>query len=102
MKRLYKFVKENINIILISLFLSLSVLFFITTWIFVSISTDLTNVVQENNKKMSELENEVSRQEMIANDWYELWLNERSTNEWLWDIYYSNVSLYDGEYEYYE
>ena len=102
MKRLYKFVKENINIILISLFLSLSVLFFITTWIFVSISTDLTNVVQENNKKMSELENEVSRQEMIANNWYELWLNERSTNEWLWDIYYSNVSLYDGEYEYYE
>lgn len=102
MKKICRVVKENICIILISLFSSLSVLFFITTWVFISISTDLSNVVQENNKKIGELESEVSRQEMIASDWYNLWLSERDANEWLWDMYYSNVSSYDGEFEYFE
>lgn len=102
MKVIIETIKENKNFILITIFSVLTIIFFVTSLLFISISDDLVNVVQEKNKKISELTNEVERQEMISNDWYQMWVEERSANEWLWDMYYSSVSSYDGEYEYYE
>lgn len=102
MKVIIETIKENKNFILITIFSILAIIFFATSLLFMSISDDLVNVVQEKDKKISELTNEVERQEMISNDWYQMWVEERSANEWLWDMYYSNVSSYDGEYEYYE
>lgn len=60
-----------------------------------SISNDLAHVVQEQ-------ENEIENQKNIASEYKKMWLEEKSTNEWLWDMYYSNMSSYDGEYKYYE
>ncbi len=102
MKVIIETIKENKDFILITIFSILTIIFFATSLLFMSISDDLVNVVQEKDKKISELTNEVERQEMISNDWYQMWIEERSANEWLWDMYYSNVSSYDGEYEYYE
>lgn len=102
MKVIIETIKENKNFILITIFSILAIIFFATSLLFMSISDDLVHVVQEKDKKISELNSEVERQEMISNDWYQMWIEERSANEWLWDMYYSNVSSYDGEYEYYE
>ena len=90
MKTIIETIKENKYFIIITILSILTTLFFATTALFISISDDLTNVVQ------------TDRQKMISDDWYQMWIEERSANEWLWDMYYSNVSSYDGEYEYYE
>lgn len=54
--------------------------------------------IEESKEKMATLENEIERQKMIASEWYEMWLAEKSSNEWLWEFYYDNVcTLEDKE-----
>lgn len=102
MKTIIETIKENKYFIIITILSILTILFFATTALFISISYDLVHVVQTKEEKISKLNAEIDRQKMIADDWYQMWIEERSANEWLWDMYYSNVSSYDGEYEYYE
>lgn len=102
MKTIIETIKENKYFIIITILSILTILFFATTALFISISDDLVHVVQTKEEKVSKLNAEIDRQKMIADDWYQMWIEERSANEWLWDMYYSNVSSYDGEYEYYE
>lgn len=47
--------------------------------------------VERLNNRIQGLEFEVERQEMIANDWYEMWKSEREASKWLADFYYDNV-----------
>ncbi len=102
MKTIIETIKENKYFIIITILSILTTLFFATTALFISISDDLTNVVQTKDEEINKLNAEIDRQKMISDDWYQMWIEERSANEWLWDMYYSNVSSYDGEYEYYE
>lgn len=102
MKTIIETIKENKYFIIITILSILTTLFFATTALFISISDDLTHVVQTKDEEINKLNAEIDRQKMISDDWYQMWIEERSANEWLWDIYYSNVSSYDGEYEYYE
>lgn len=102
MKTIIETIKENKYFIIITILSILTILFFATTALFISISDDLVHVVQTKEEKISKLNAEIDRQKMIADGWYQMWIEERSANEWLWDMYYSNVSSYDGEYEYYE
>lgn len=102
MKTIIETIKENKYFIIITILSILTTLFFATTALFISISDDLTHVVQTKDEEINKLNAEIDRQKMISDDWYQMWIEERAANEWLWDIYYSNVSSYDGEYEYYE
>lgn len=102
MKTIIETIKENKYFIIITILSILTTLFFATTALFISISDDLTHVAQTKDEEINKLNAEIDRQKMISNDWYQMWIEERSANEWLWDMYYSNVSFYDGEYEYYE
>ena len=102
MKTIIETIKENKYFIITTILSILTTLFFATTALFISISDDLTNVVQTKDEEINKLNAEIDRQKMISDDWYQMWIEERSANEWLWDMYYSNVSSYDGEYEYYE
>ena len=102
MKTIIETIKENKYFIIITILSILTTLFFATTALFISISDDLTNVVQTKDEEINKLNAEIDRQKMISDDWYQMWIEERSANEWRWDMYYSNVSSYDGEYEYYE
>lgn len=102
MKTIIETIKENKYFIIITILSILTTLFFATTALFISISDDLTHVVQTKDEEINKLNAEIDRQKMISDDWYQMWIEERSANEWLWDMYYSNVSSYDGEYEYYE
>ena len=102
MKTIIETIKENKYFIIITILSILTTVFFATTALFISISDDLTNVVQTKDEEINKLNAEIDRQKMISDDWYQMWIEERSANEWLWDMYYSNVSSYDGEYEYYE
>ena len=102
MKTIIETIKENKYFIIITILSILTTLFFATTALFISISDDLTNVVQTKDEEINKLNAEIDRQKMISDDWYQMWIEEISANEWLWDMYYSNVSSYDGEYEYYE
>lgn len=47
--------------------------------------------IERLNNRIDSLEFEVERQEMIANDWYEMWKSEREASKWLADFYYDNV-----------
>ena len=102
MKTIIETIKENKYFIIITILSILTTVFFATTALFISISDDLTHVVQTKDEEINKLNAEIDRQKMISDDWYQMWIEERSTNEWLWYMYYSNVSSYDGEYEYYE
>lgn len=102
MKTIIETIKENKYFIIIIILSILTTVFFATTALFISISDDLTHVVQTKDEEINKLNAEIDRQKMISDDWYQMWIEERSANEWLWDMYYSNVSSYDGEYEYYE
>lgn len=102
MKTIIETIKENKYFIIITILSILTTLFFATTALFISISDDLTHVVQTKDEEINKLNAEIDRQKMISDDWYQMWIEERSANQWLWDMYYSNVSSYDGEYEYYE
>ncbi len=102
MKTIIETIKENKYFIIITILSILTTVFFATTALFISISDDLTHVVQTKDEEINKLNAEIDRQKMISDDWYQMWIEERSANEWLWDMYYSNVSSYDGEYEYYE
>ena len=102
MKTIIETIKENKYFIIITILSILTTLFLATTALFISISDDLTHVVQTKDEEINKLNAEIDRQKMISDDWYQMWIEERSANEWLWDMYYSNVSSYDGEYEYYE
>lgn len=56
------------------------------------------STIDELKEEIATLENETERQKMIANEWYEMWLAEKSSNEWLWEFYYDNVcTLEDKE-----
>lgn len=81
MKVIIETIKENKNFILITIFSTLTIIFFATSLLFTAISDDLVYVVHEKDKKISELNSEVKRQKMISNNWYQMWLEERSTNE---------------------
>lgn len=102
MRAIIETIKENKNLIVITILSFLTIVFFATVALFMSISDDLVHVVQTKEEEINKLQAEVDRQKMISDDWYQMWIEERAANEWLWDIYYSNVSSYDGEYEYYE
>lgn len=102
MRAIIETIKENKNLIVITILSFLTIIFFATAALFMSISDDLVHVVQTKEEEINKLQAEVDRQKMISDEWYQMWIEERAANEWLWDIYYSNVSSYDGEYEYYE
>lgn len=102
MSSIIETIKENKNLIVITILSFLTIIFFATAALFMSISDDLVHVVQTKEEEISKLQAEVDRQKMISDEWYQMWIEERAANEWLWDIYYSNISSYDGEYEYYE
>lgn len=102
MRAIIETIKENKNLIVITILSFLTIIFFATAALFMSISDDLVHVVQTKEEEINKLQAEVDRQKMVSDEWYQMWIEERAANEWLWDIYYSNVSSYDGEYEYYE
>lgn len=102
MKAIIETIKENKNLIVITILSFLTIIFFDTAALFMSISDDLVQVVQTKDEEINKLNAEVNRQKMVSDEWYQMWIEERAANEWLWDMYYSNVSSYDGEYEYYE
>lgn len=102
MKAIIETIKENKNLIVITILSFLTIIFFATAALFMSISDDLVQVVQTKDEEINKLNAEVNRQKMVSDEWYQMWIEERAANEWLWDMYYSNVSSYDGEYEYYE
>lgn len=55
------------------------------------------STIDELKEEIATLENETERQKMIANEWYEMWLAERYSSEWLWDFYYKNVCSLNDE-----
>lgn len=87
-----QFFKENGSFIAIAFFGSLSLIFFLTTLIFGSMCSDLVNVVNAKEQEITELNKKI----------IDLKIDYDTMTDLYWDLYYSGVTSYDDEYEYYE
>lgn len=87
-----QFFKENGSFIAIAVFGSLSLIFFLTTLLFGSMCSDLVNVVNVKEQEITELNKEI----------IDLNIGYNTMSDLYWDLYYSGVTSYDDEYEYYE
>lgn len=68
MKTIIKIMKENKDLILITIFSVLTITFLITTLIFMSISADLVKVVNKNELEIDKLKKECSISSRWKND----------------------------------